>query len=95
MMTNYQIKYWAGDKSKKKYRMPLHKNYDKLINSKNADMQNINMLVELVQLLQLNFYKIYFKQNSLGSFRYSWDGIFKYGGALNSGGHRLWCKIIK
>ena len=22
--------------------MPLHKNYDKLINSKNADMQNIN-----------------------------------------------------
>ena len=22
--------------------MPLHKNYDKLMNSKNADMQNIN-----------------------------------------------------
>ena len=27
---------------KKLWRMPLHKNYDKLINSKNADMQNIN-----------------------------------------------------
>ena len=24
------------------WRMPLHKNYDKLLNSKNADMQNIN-----------------------------------------------------
>ena len=26
----------------KVWRMPLHKNYDKLMNSKNADMQNIN-----------------------------------------------------
>ena len=28
----------------KVWRMPLHKNYDKLINSKNADMQNINYI---------------------------------------------------
>ena len=27
------------------FRMPLHKNYDKLIDSKNADMQNINYVV--------------------------------------------------
>ena len=27
---------------KKLWRMPLHKNFDKLMNSKNADMQNIN-----------------------------------------------------
>ena len=26
----------------KVWRMPLHKNYDKLMNSKNADVQNIN-----------------------------------------------------
>ena len=33
----------AGEKvDEKVWRMPLHKNYDKLINSKNADMQNIN-----------------------------------------------------
>ena len=35
--------YDAGIKVEEKvWRMPLHKNYDKLINSKNADMQNIN-----------------------------------------------------
>ena len=35
--------YEAGEKVEEKvWRMPLHKNYDKLINSKNADMQNIN-----------------------------------------------------
>ena len=33
----------AGEKVEEKlWRMPLHKNYDKLMNSKNADMQNIN-----------------------------------------------------
>ena len=33
----------AGNKVEEKvWRMPLHKNYDKLIDSKNADMQNIN-----------------------------------------------------
>ena len=33
----------AGEKVEEKlWRMPLHKNFDKLINSKNADMQNIN-----------------------------------------------------
>ena len=35
--------YNAGEKVEEKvWRMPLHKNYDKLMNSKNADMQNIN-----------------------------------------------------
>ena len=33
----------SGEKvDEKLWRMPLHKNFDKLINSKNADMQNIN-----------------------------------------------------
>ena len=34
--------------------MPLHENFDKLINSKNADMQNINYVVEQAQQ-QLQF----------------------------------------
>ena len=40
-LSNQLIK--AGDKvDEKLWRMPLHKNFDKLIDSKNADMQNIN-----------------------------------------------------
>ena len=36
----------SGEKVEEKvWRMPLHKNYDKLMNSKNADMQNINYVV--------------------------------------------------
>ena len=35
----------AGEKvGEKVWRMPLHKNYDKLMNSKNADVQNINYI---------------------------------------------------
>ena len=45
----------------KVWRLPLNKNYDKLMNSKNADMQNINYVEEQVQLLQLNFCKGYFE----------------------------------
>ena len=48
----------AGDKVEEKlWRMPLHKNFDKLIDSKNADMQNIIMLVVQDQQQQHNFYK--------------------------------------
>ena len=54
------------------------------MNSKNADVQNINY-VGAGQQQQLSFYKIYFKQN-LSLFRYSRYGFLKYGGALNSGG---------
>ena len=32
----------GNDVDEKLWRMPLHKKYDKLINSKNADIQNIN-----------------------------------------------------
>ncbi len=48
----------AGEKvDEKLWRMPLHKNFDKLINSKNADMQNINYVGEQDQQQLLNFYK--------------------------------------
>ena len=47
----------AGEKvGEKVWRMPLHKNYDKLINSKNADIQNINMLGSWFNYCS-NFYK--------------------------------------
>ena len=44
--------------------MPLSKNYDKLINSKNADMQNINYIggagsITAAQFLQGLFLKIH------------------------------------
>ena len=44
MMIIYQNKFLdAGEQVEEKvWRMPLHKNYDKLMNSKNADVQNIN-----------------------------------------------------
>ena len=60
----------------KVWRMPLNKNFDKLINSKNADMQNINYVGGLALQLLPIFTKIYFKQNTLGSLRYSRDGLF-------------------
>ena len=42
--------------------MPLHENYDKLINSKNADMQNINYVLDLAQRTAAHiFTEIYFK----------------------------------
>ena len=50
---------------KKLWRMPLHKNFDKLINSKNADMQNINY-VEVLNLLQHSFYKDLFLKKHIG-----------------------------
>ena len=37
--------------------MPLHKNYDKLMNSKNADVQNINYVGGAGRQLQLSSYK--------------------------------------
>ena len=63
--------------------MPLHENYNKLMNSKNADMQNINYVggagsttaAQFLQRLQLI--------KHLGSFGYSWYAFSKYAGALN------------
>ena len=58
MMINYLKNFNAGEKVEEKvWRMPLHKNYDKLMNSKNADMQNINYVGGAGSKQQLNFYK--------------------------------------
>ncbi len=78
----------AGEKVEEKlWRMPLHKNYDKLINSKNADMQNINYIggagsttaAQFLQRFILN--KTPWAHLDIAGMAFS-----KYGGALNSGG---------
>ena len=78
----------AGKKVEEKlWRMPLHKNYDKLINSKNADMQNINYVggagsttaAQFLQRFILN--KTPWAHLDIAGMAFS-----KYGGALNSEG---------
>ncbi len=78
----------AGNKVDEKiWRMPLHKNFDKLIDSKNADMQNINYVggagsttaAQFLQRFVLN--KTPWAHLDIAGMAFS-----KYGGALNSGG---------
>ena len=78
----------AGEKvDEKVWRMPLHKNYDKLMNSKNADVQNINYVggagsttaAQFLQRFILN--KTPWAHLDIAGMAFS-----KYGGALNSGG---------
>ena len=78
----------AGKKvDEKLWRMPLHKNFDKLINSKNADMQNINYVggagsttaAQFLQRFILN--KTPWAHLDIAGMAFS-----KYAGALNSGG---------
>ena len=78
----------AGEKvGEKVWRMPLHKNYDELINSKNADMQNINYVggagsttaAQFLQRFILN--KTPWAHLDIAGMAFS-----KYGGALNSWG---------
>ncbi len=80
--------YDAGEQVEEKvWRMPLHKNYDKLINSKNADMQNINYVggagsttaAQFLQRFILN--KTPWAHLDIAGMSFS-----KYAGALNSGG---------
>ena len=78
----------AGEKVQEKvWRMPLHKNYDKLMNWKNADVQNINYVggagsttaAQFLQRFILN--KTPWAHLDIAGMAFS-----KYGGALNSGG---------
>ena len=80
--------YDAGEKVEEKvWRMPLHSNYDKLIDSKNADMQNINYVggagsttaAQFLQRFILN--KTPWAHLDIAGMSFS-----KYAGALNSGG---------
>ena len=78
----------SGERVEEKlWRMPLHKNYDKLINSKNADMQNINYVggagsttaAQFLQRFILN--KTPWAHLDIAGMAFS-----KYGGSLNSSG---------
>ncbi len=78
----------SGEKVEEKvWRMPLNKNFDKLIDSKNADMQNINYVggagsttaAQFLQRFILN--KTPWAHLDIAGMAFS-----KYGGALNSGG---------
>jgi len=78
----------AGKKvDEKLWRMPLHKNYDKLINSKNADMQNINYVggagsTTAAQFLQ----RFIINKTPWAHLDIAGMAFSKYGGSLNSGG---------
>ena len=78
----------AGEKVEEKaWRLPLHSNYDKLMNSKNADMQNINYVggagsttaAQFLQRFILN--KTHWAHLDIAGMAFS-----KYAGALNSSG---------
>ena len=71
----------------KVWRMPLHKNYDKLMNSKNADVQNINYVggagsTTAAQFLQ----RFIINKTPWAHLDIAGMAFSKYGGALNSGG---------
>ncbi len=78
----------AGEKVEEKvWRMPLHKNYDKLMNSKNADMQNINYVggagsTTAAQFLQ----RFIINKTPWAHLDIAGMAFSKYGGALNSRG---------
>ena len=78
----------AGKKvDEKLWRMPLHKNFDKLMDSKNADMQNINYVggagsTTAAQFLQ----RFILNKTSWAHLDIAGMAFSKYAGALNSGG---------
>jgi leucyl aminopeptidase len=78
----------AGEKvGEKVWRMPLNNNYDKLIDSKKADMQNINYVggagsITAAQFLQ----RFIINKTPWAHLDIAGMAFSKYGGALNSGG---------
>ena len=78
----------AGSKvDEKVWRMPLNHNYDKLINSKKADMQNINYFggagsITAAQFLQ----RFILNKTPWAHLDIAGMAFSKYGGALNSSG---------
>ena len=78
----------AGDKvDEKVWRMPLHENYNKLMNSKTADMQNINYVggagsTTAAQFLQ----RFIINKTPWAHLDIAGMAFSKYAGALNSGG---------
>ena len=71
----------------KVWRLPLNENYNKLMNSKNADMQNIKIMLGAGSITAAQFLQRFILNNTpwvhldIAGMAFS-----KYGGALNSGG---------
>jgi len=78
----------AGSKvDEKLWRMPLHENFDKLIDSKNADMQNINYIGGAGSTTAAQFLKRFIlNKTPWAHLDIAGMAFSKYGGALNSGG---------
>ena len=80
--------YNAGEKvDEKVWRLPLHENYDKLMNSKNADMQNINYVggagsTTAAQFLQ----RFIINKTPWAHLDIAGMAFSKYAGSLNSSG---------
>ena len=78
----------AGERvDEKVWRLPLHKNYNKLMDSKNADMQNINYVggagsTTAAQFLQ----RFIINKTPWAHLDIAGMAFSKYAGALNSGG---------
>ena len=71
----------------KVWSMPLNKNYDKLIDSKNADMQNINYVGGAGSTTAAQFLQRFILNNTpWAHLDIAGMAFSKYGGALNSGG---------
>ncbi len=82
-----QLIHSGNSVEEKVWRMPLNKNFDKLIDSKNADMQNINYVggagsTTAAQFLQ----RFILNKTSWAHLDIAGMAFSKYGGALNSGG---------
>ena len=77
-----------GEKVEEKvWRMPLNKNFDKLIDSKNADMQNINYVGGAGSTTAAQFLQRFILKNTpWAHLDIAGMAFSKYGGALNSGG---------
>ncbi len=80
--------YVSGKKVQEKvWRMPLHKNYDKLIDSKNADIQNINYVGGAGSTTAAQFLQRFILNNTpWAHLDIAGMAFSKYGGALNSSG---------
>ena len=77
----------GGKVDEKVWRLPLHKNYDKLMDSKNADMQNINYVggagsTTAAQFLQ----RFIINKTPWAHLDIAGMAFSKYGGALNPSG---------
>ena len=78
----------AGNKvDEKVWRMPLHENYDKLINSNNADMQNINYVGGAGSTTAAQFLQRFVSNKTpWAHLDIAGMAFSKYGGALNPSG---------